>query len=246
MSAQPNFEESFEIRLARLSVDLLRLDMDNSFSSTRAESIIDVISSLLAQFPDRTHQSQLATRMMTAVKNFAMAGRWDYVSRISGLAPEFMLEIAPFVSLMTNIYALAVLDDPNAPASWRMPNGNMAGDLAEYRKYVAASARVGYPELILLYDMLIGHVEQRPDQEIRSWIHQNLELQEADRDNYVHLLQGYAEVSSDQDSGLAGERVRDFLCEYQSDNLLLRTAAAGANIDCTAFDPVESLTSDES
>lgn len=233
-------DQLFALRLANLNLNVLRIDTADGFSNDDAVAIIDEIEALLREFPDR--EAELESPIETTIKNFSYAARYDYVRGLSMIAPERMLSRPSFVTMLTNIFGLRLLDDPHAPGSWTDDDGLAREDYAEYRKYASRAPLVGYPELLLLYEMLLAHVEDRPGEEVAVLIDQNQELTPADLDNYVHIL---ASLAGEHAPRLARIRASEFLCRYQSTNVPLLTAATQAGLDCPGLAPTVDRTYQE-
>ena len=135
---------------------MLSLDLSEGFTSEEAESIIGEIQSIVSKGDDKRLR-KLVFAIDTAVKNFAAANRLDLVARLEGIAPDLFLNSATVIQTMLQVSGFTLLADAGAPTSWTDTTGSRSKIYKNYQAYADRAELSGYPELYLLYEMLLGY-----------------------------------------------------------------------------------------
>ena len=225
----------FDSELAALNFRLLGLDPSEGFTPKEAEEIIWAIQSLASKGDERGLRN-LAFAMDTAVKNFVEADRLDLAMRLETIAPDLFLSSATIIPTMIQASGFTLLGDAGAPTSWTDAAGSRRELYETYRTYARRAELTGYPELYLLYEMLLGHVEGRPEETIRNLIEDADGLSEQDAEHFVwvmiHLASEGVTMESTAESKRVASRVAEFLCEYREQSELLREVSQYAKPRC--------------
>lgn len=225
----------FDSELAALNFRLLNLDRSESFTDEEAEEIIRTIQSLASKGDEKGFRN-LAFAMDTAVKNFAAAERLDLAMRLETIAPDLFLSSATIIPIMTHASGFKLLADAGAPTSWTDAAGSRSELYESYRRYANKAEFAGYPELYLLYEMLLNHVEKRPEETIRNLIADADSLNKIDAEGFVgamlHLVSEGVTMESTPKSKRAANWVAGFLCKYQGQSERLREVSQEAQPQC--------------
>lgn len=225
----------FDSEVTALNFRMLNLDRSEGFTSEEAESIIWEIQSLVSKGGEKGFR-KLVFAIDTAVKNFAAADRLDLVVRLEGIAPDLFLNSAIVIQTMLQASGFTLLADAGAPTSWMDTAGSRSEIYKNYRAYADRAELAGYPELYLLYEMLLGHIEKRPEEVISNLIEDADSLNEEDAEHFVRMMTSLAigemTMTPTAKSERAVSRVTAFLCEYKEQGGLLRIASQEAALQC--------------
>ena len=226
----------FETELTGLNFQVLRLDMADGFSDREAEAILERIEALYRSTIDETGRRKLAFAVESAAKNFAAANRIDYLESLEEIAPHLLLESDVALQAMTLVLGYRLLSDAGAPRTWIDKDGSMWETYQKYRDYSDRVRHSGYPELYLVFEMIIGHLEGRNRDEVINLIGDSDELSSADSDAFVTIMESLSIGVSDElpGSDRLAKRTRDFLCVYEGAGGLLMIVALRAQLECQA------------
>lgn len=223
----------FDSEVADLNFRVLNLDLSEGFTSEEAESIIWAIESLASK---KQRLDKLVFAVDTAVKNFAAVNRLDLVTRLEGIAPDLFLNSAIVIQTMLHAHGFMLLADAGAPASWMDTTGSRRETYKSYRTYADRAELAGYPELYLLFEVLLGYMEGRSAQAIINLIEDIDGLSAQDTENFILLITAFATerftAEPNAASKRAAGRVTEFLCEYGERSTLLRHVSQQAEVRC--------------
>ena len=224
----------FESEVAALNFRILSLDRSEGFTPDEAESIIRTIQSLVSKGGEQ--RLKLVFAVDTAVKNFASANRLDLVVRLEDVAPDLFQNSGVVIQTMLQARGFRLLGDAGAPASWMDTIGSRHEIYKNYRMYADRAEIAGYPELYLLFEMLLGYVEGRPMDVINNLIEDADSLSEEDAEYFVQFMGrlaiGEIPVASEAEKQRIFSRVTAFLCKYRERGTLLRLVSHSANLQC--------------
>ena len=224
----------FDSEVAALNFRLLNLDQSEGFTLEEAEAIIWEIQSLVSKGGEE-RLGELEFAMGTAVRNFAAADRLDLLIRLEAIAPDWFLNSATDIPTMIQASGFALLADAGAPDSWTDVAGSRREIYGTYRTYADRAEFAGYPELYLLYEMLLNHIEGRPEETIGNLIADADSLNVVDAGNFVEtmfLLVTGATVEPTAESERIVSRVAEFLCKYREQSELLHRVYEEAEPQC--------------
>lgn len=225
----------FDTEVATLNLRMENLDSSESFTEEEAEGIIRAIRSLVSKGGEE-RLGELVFAMDIAVRNFVAVDRLDLVRRLEAIAPDLFLNSAVATQAMIQASGFTLLGDAGAPGSWTDAAGSRREIYETYRTYARRAELTGYPELYLLYEMLLGHVEGRPEETIRNLIEDADSLNEQDTGHFVRVMSSLAReegvVVPTAESGRAASQVEAFLCKYQGHGVLLREVSQYAKPRC--------------
>lgn len=225
----------FSTEVSELNFRVLNLDISDSFTSEEAESVIWTIQSLVSKGDDQ-RLGKLVYAVDTAVKNFAAVDRLDLVMRLEGVAPSLFLNSATVIQTMFHANGLALFSDAGAPNSWTDTTGSRSETYKNYRTYADRAELAGYPELYLLYEILLAYIERRPTEVINNLIEDVDSLNEEDAEHFIQVMKifvtGDAPVASDSKRMRIASRVTTFLCEYKEQGKLLGMVSQQVPLQC--------------
>ena len=226
----------FDSEVAALNLRIQEIDRADGFSSVVAEEIISQIESLFSR-ADEQEFSKLGYALDTAVRNFAAADRLDFVGQLEDIAPDWSRNSVTLTITMVQALGLKLLGDAGAPASWKETTGLRFGTYERYRTYANRVELAGFPELYLVYEMLLGYIEGQPKMTINNLINDASYLNEADTASFREVMVALATermvMRSTAESRRAAERVTEFLCEYKEEGDILGTVLQQAKVRCS-------------
>ena len=225
----------FDAEVINLDLRMLNLDLSQGFSSKEAKEIILQIESLVSG-ADEQQRGKLESALETAVRNFAAADRLDLVNELEDVAPNWFQDNAIVIQTMVQALGFKLLGDAGAPGSWMETTGSRNEIYESYRTYVGRAELAGYPELYLLYEMLLEHIENAPKEMINILINDANELNDLDKENFVRIMAALATEGivkkSTGESERAAIRVTEFLCDHGEQGDLLRRVRQEAQLKC--------------
>lgn len=214
----------FDADVTALNFRMQNLDQSPSFSSKEAEEIISQIM-LLVSRADEQEFRKLEFALETAVSNFAAADRLDLVFELEDIASDWFQNSVVVIQTMVQMLGLKLLGDSGPSSSWTETTGSNFGIYEDYRIYTNRARLNGYPELYLLYEMLLEDIKKQPKEMIENLIEDANNLNEADTGNFIRLMTALATErftnESTSESRRAAKRVRVFLCKYGDQGNLL-------------------------
>ena len=227
-------EARFESRVSALNFRVLSIDIAEGFSNEDAEAITSEIRSLYSQQSDTESRDKLRFAVETAAKNYAQIDRPEFVFQLEEIAPDVFQTSGTVSQVMIQLLGNRLLADAGAPRSWTSTEGLMRKTYENYRRYAERASANGYPELYLAYEMLLRSVERGSKDEIGHLIEDLSRLSSADADNFnrlmMNLLAGDLDIrGSERISG----RIRDFLCQFKEQNILLSTVSETVELECS-------------
>ena len=224
-----------DVRIVALQQRVLALDISTSFASEEADLIIREIQALYNSAQDAQRRAKLSSPVEIATKNFASAGRLDLVAQIEDMTPEFFESSQTILQVMIQALGNRLLADADAPHSWLDEGGLLKETYSRYRKYAGRASDAGYPELYLVYELLLRFVEESPDDRITGLIDATDILDPEDSANFVSVITALATGSFSSDDAISTvvtSRVEKFLCMYGEQGSLLRLVSGQATLNC--------------
>lgn len=215
----------FDLEVTALNLRMLNLDLSEAFSEEDARSIITEIQSLVSNGTEQ-RRGKLASAVDTAVKNFAAADRLDLVIELEDIVPDLFQNSSIITQTMLQASGFTLLADAGAPNSWTDTTGSRSDIHKKYRKYANRAEFAGYPELYLLYEVLLGYIERRSAEEIENLIADIDSLGEEDSVIFVQMMTSLASEEIVMKPTAQSKRVASwvtaFLCEYKEKGRLLQ------------------------
>ena len=226
----------FETELTRLNFLVLSLDAADAFSDREAETILESIEMLYRNATDNTDRRKLEFAVETAAKNFASGNRIDYLEDLEEIAPNLLRESDVALQAMTLVLGYRLLSDVGAPRTWIDKEESMWETYQKYREYSGRARHSGYPELYLVFEMIIRHLEERNRDEISNLILESDELNSTDSNAFVTIMESMTSGVADElpGSDRLAKRTRDFLCAYEGVGGLLMVVARRVELNCQA------------
>ena len=216
----------FDSKVASLDIKVVKVDNSDSFTREEADMIIEEIDSLVSKSEENEQQlRKLEFAIGTAMKNFAAVDRLEFVLRLEDIIPDSLLNSGTVIQTILLVSAYRLLADPLAPDSWTTdPTGSRSENYSRYRAYANRAKFSGYPELDLLYEMLLSYVENGKVTEIDQLIRDADKLEEEDAENFVNTMTIFANGTMPKYPGKdrVVDRVIDFLCTYGEQGKILR------------------------
>ena len=224
----------FDADVTSLNLRMQELDRSLGFSTKEAEEIISRIISLVSR-ADEKEFSKLEYSLETAVKNFASADALDLVSRLEDIAPDWFRNSGIVIQTMVHTLGLELLGDNRPISAWTETTGSKFGIYEDYRTYVDRARRNGYPELYLLYEMLLEDIRKQPRGVIENLIGDADDLNALDTSNFIKVMSALATEEmmreSTPKSRRVANRVKTFLCKYIDQGSLLPTVYRQVELD---------------
>lgn len=225
----------FDLEVTSLNIRVLNLDRSERFNSGEAQSIIQTIKSLVSEGGEK-RLPEFAGMIDTAVKNFAEAGQLNFVSQLQNIAPDLFLNSDIIIQTMLQANGFILLADAGAPTSWTDLKGSRRESYTTYRRYMNRAESAGHPELYLLYEMLLGYIEERSKDEINELIKNTGDLDIEDAEQFVRIMTALARGETVRtptaNSKRAASRVTEFLCRYKDQGKLLHEISQRAELQC--------------
>ena len=243
-TVEPAVEEAlsavkFDTAVVDLNFRAMKLDDAESFTAKEAEFLIRKIEELVLESQDDESLGKLAFAVETVSNNFAQANRLDFVVRIEEIVPSMFLDNEAIVPTMVALTAYRLLGDAGAPNSWKDPDGLRRETYESYRKYSKGAEAAGYPELTLLFELLLGFVEGRSVDTIENLIRDIDSLNAVDTDNFQFVMLMFATgayetgmTESTVESSRVASHVTEFLCQHGRQREVLQRVSEAANLEC--------------
>ena len=231
-------EKGFQLNHKILSLErrVFRIDDREGFSRKDADTIMDEIGELNSQLEDLGGVTdQFMGIVETAAKNFALANLTDFVDRIERMYPDLVqTNNIETVEAMLHMRGLQLISDPE-PGFWTDSANPRRNIYDKYRAYADRALQVGYPELYLVYELLLSHLGGQ-DEKITTLLEGVDDLNEQDTGNFVSVMSSLATGSFNDGAVLSSKiasRVKNFLCEYEGRDVLLRIIGVQVELSCS-------------
>ena len=227
-------ELKFDTQVSALNFEVLSLDLADEFSPSEADSIITRIRSLNGLSPAVQSRKKLAFAVETAVKNFAAANRIDYVEQLEAATPQLLLQSDVALQAMIQVLGHRLISDAGAPRSWLDDDGSMKETYQRYRSYADRATNAGFPELYLVYELLLRYLEKRPEEELENLVVDTDHLNDLDSKAFVRLM---SSLATSREDGLPGSerlaaRTSKFLCDFRERGELLAAVYRDTEVSC--------------
>lgn len=224
----------FDTQVSALNFEVLSLDLADGFSQSEADSIITRIRSLNELSPDIQSRKKLAFAVETAAANFAAANRIDFVAQLEAATPQLLFESDVALQAMILVLGHRLISDAGAPRSWLDDDGSMNETYQRYRSYADRATNAGFPELYLLFELLLRYLEKRPQEEIENLIVDTNHLNALDSEEFVRIMSSLAISGKDDLPGSErlAARTTKFLCDYHERGGLLDNVYRDTQISC--------------
>ena len=224
----------FDSEVASLNIKVLNLDFSDGFTPEEAQSIIEDVKSLTSK-EDEQDLRKLEFAIDTAIKNFAAIDRLEFVFGLESITPDSLLNSGAVIQTMIHALGLTLLADAGAPDSWTDDTTDSRNKYNRYRAYADKANISGYPELYLLYEMLLGYIEKGQAPVIDDLIEDTGNLNDEDAENFVQVMTVFAGgvvpgYISNRDR--VTSLVAEFLCAYGEQSEILRRVSEQAELNC--------------
>ena len=239
---------TFQSRVAALNFRAVALDQADGFSVAEANVIVQSIESLYEtgigdieddnnRIPSDVRSQNIADLMFaveTAVESFAAADRNDLVAQIRNVAPAVSERSSVMTQIMVHMTGRNLIGLAGGADSWRDRAGIEQGIYQEYEQYAARARETGFPELFLVFELIIRHMEGRPDEEIRQLAAEVVDLNEVDRDAFITVMTSLVQGAFIDAPTAASERVmartREFLETYRDSSSILESILLSVDV----------------
>ena len=192
---------------------------------------LDSIAKLFVENPDisRTQQQEYSEALTFAVEtlanNFAAADRSDLVGALERTTPAIAERSDIFTQNMAQNLGRELIGMPGGESAWRDFTGETIETYRRYQVYAKRANETGYPELYLVYELVMRHLGGVPNEEIYELVDDIISLSPGDLEAFQTLMVIHAEESyttnPDATSGRVARRFRDFLDKYHERNPVL-------------------------
>ena len=216
---QDNVERAtFLSEVAALNFRALSLDQRDGFSENEAVELIDTLASLNAAYlnapgiPPATQQEyreKLTFAVETTARNFGAAGRGDLVAQVQKIVPVMAERSTVFTEIIVQDLGRELVGAPGGADTWRDLTGSLTGTYERYKSHAQRARETGFPELYLVFELVMGHMADRPDQEIRELAADISSLNDADTSMFVQLMQAHATEEFTKSPDAASKRIAD-------------------------------------
>ena len=221
----------FQSRVAALNFRALRLDQAESFSQEDADDLIQSVESLYESGIGNTDDStdadvrlqnilDLTFAVETIADSFAQADRDDLISRITDVAPDVTERSTVMTQLIVQVQGRNLIGTAGGADVWVDAAGAERELYAEYKEYAERARQTGFPELYLVFELIMRHMEGRPDEEMRQLIADVADLNEVDREGFERLMRSLVDGSFIRSPTAASRRIqartREFLEDYEA------------------------------
>jgi len=187
----------FETRVSSLNVRAQNMDESEEFRRLDAEFVADKIRELYREGVEETEgatKKRENARLLhfaatAAARTFAAAPSASTFSvALAKDAPMVFSELDeahPFLVIGIGNY---LLQDAQSPDSWNSPSGSLWESYQSLQRFLASSETSGFPEMSLLYKLLIGTARGDSPSELESIAADFDVLSDDDKNNMVGYL----------------------------------------------------------
>lgn len=213
--------------VAALNVRAIRLDQQPGFDEDEATELIESVTTLHASAVDdmdlpqevrAQNRTSLTFAVETIATSFAAADRQDLVSEITNIAPEITRRSPVMTQILVLMMARNLIGAPGGVSAWQSVDGDEGPAYADYRQYGERARHSGFPELSLVFELIIWHMEGRPQEDMLELISDIGDLDTADRDNFENVMGGLVRASyttvPTATTRRISDRTRAFLNDY--------------------------------
>lgn len=207
-----------ELALVIEEFEFLYSELTSLSSSRQAESKIDFsISQTTSLQTARGPESQLSGSFHLLIKILSAIDHTEKVEQLAELAPGLAQKSDVAFQALTQSYGRQIIGAAGAPKTWQ--SGEPFHDTFQrYREWSSRARANGFPELYVLFESLIWHMEGRSSAEISELIADINELNPNDGHSYEFVLLSLANeaftTEPDASSARIKERTRSFITAY--------------------------------
>lgn len=225
----------FSTKVAALNTEVFTMDQNEGLNAQEADRLIETTQQLYQNFASSdavnnglsVEEISENRRLMTfsverLINNTIAAGLGERARRIVEFAPEVAETNTSVLQSLIQSYGRDLLEDVAAPRSWLEEDGAQRRNYERYRALALRAKDSGYPELYLLFELLIRHVEAREDSEMQALVDRIETLNDTDRRFFMELIvdlgNGKYKRTPDNETRHVARIVRDFIENYKTDD----------------------------
>jgi hypothetical protein len=228
-------EFEFFARTSSLDGRVAAINASEGFSNSEARSAISDFEYLYTKFASQkalddgldpsehaSNRSRLTQPFDILVKNFASADRHDLVFELAEIAPEVSDKSDTVTQLVVQGLGRKLIGTPGGAATWQTEGESNYDLFQNYRRYAQKAEATGFPELFLLFEMILRDMEGRSPPEIIALIERVDDLNAVDRGNFIDVLQDLHDETfinvPNSESTQISNQVKAFLRKYSSNS----------------------------
>jgi len=218
-----------KIETADLSLQMTevinKIEAGDGFTSDQQEAAL----SLLAQAAvneDIKKRASFLPQLESLANSFASADVGVAIDKVDDLYRAELQRGPNIVGILAQHYGMRLLRTPNAPSDWETdPFDNL---FKRYLHYAHAAKTSAYPEIYLLFEMIVEHMlgsisEQKNDTTVKELLLEVNDLNAADNLRFFQLLANFVQYEDEPPSEKVAEfrrlarHVKSFLEAYSGD-----------------------------
>lgn len=213
----------FQSQIASLNSRAVSLQESGGFSQDDADQLIGLVARLYASGVDNEDVAlderlenfgSMTFAIESIAASFAGADRGDLVTDIIDAAPEVTAQSDVVTQILVQMTGRDLIGTAGGASTWSDPGGTEASLYEDYRAYVQRARETGFPELYLVFELVVRNMEGRDDEEILELIAEIADLNDLDQDNFVSVMRSLALDESTATNRRAAARTRSFLMTY--------------------------------
>lgn len=230
--------------VAELSYQANLLKAEGGYDDEEATIIIERIRSLYARgvegraddpVEQLANQMRLVYSVETAITAFFGARRGDLVDATAAAAPGIVKTSQKILQIMVQYRGRELLGLPGAPGTWFDREGTPIAEYERFDEFAERALAGNYPELYIVFELLIRHLEKRPQSELRELCDDADSLNERDKRAFVLLMVALANgnftIAPNANSGRIVTRTKAFLRDYGSYSQVLKVVCEQVAIE---------------
>ena len=225
---------NYRMELAFLELKSERLSSTDELSEEMLKEVVDTTRVLLNRFitnPDvpvaiaQARARSVRPVLATLINVSAGVGRGDFVNEIVDLAPDIVETSDDVTQTLVQHTGLRLIGESGAPDVWLNEEGEPTDQYRRYKTYAERARDTGYPEVFLVFELVMRHMLKRPEEEVVGLIQDAETLNMTDSEHFATLMVAFSTgaytVRTDASSVRVVERYREFLQEYRSRSELI-------------------------
>lgn len=248
-TAKSELETKYEFpsKVAALNTEIFLMDQNDGLNSRDLDRLIQSARRLYIQAASSKavengltleeiddNRRFITFSIETLIENSVAAGLGERARQIEEFAPEVAETSNSILQSLVQSYGRDLLADPAAPGSWLREDGDLRQIYKRYKALALRAKDNGYPELYLFFELLLRHVEQRPEEEMQTLLDRIEVLNQTDRNFFMQLMtrlaNGEYKREPDNESRHVAGIVRDFLEKYKDDDETFTLVTANAQL----------------
>lgn len=227
-------DAKFHPDLASVNFDVIRMTSSRGYSDDEAKRLISNLGTLYSIYvkdDNRTpsekqkYKEKLLYATEKSLELFALSGRADFISQLNGVANFAEIASDSIQTTLSEFYGRKLIGMPGAPEIWQTKD-KYVQEREDYKEFVKRAKESGYPELFNAFELIVRHMEKRPESELLEIIKDAETMNEKDSSGFVtimidHCLENFTK-RPDAESRRVSERFKEFVTTYKGKSELIQ------------------------